>query len=239
MHGSILMAVLLLSSAALAAPAGEPLPAAPTTSELAPVDAPVAPVASPPVETTSRTEAPAERGVGLSVALKTGGLFPQLFSNLGVAATLQLELGALLWQRRVAVFAAVGYAQPSTRGTLSDGRITGAPADWDVTVRQLDVAVGAAYRFPLGRLTPYAGAAFRIQMQEVISDGSAGANGMGEHRQTATAAGGMLLGGADLKLGPGALLAELQAGYAPIDRSITGASNTGSVGLLLGYRLTF
>lgn len=61
----------------------------------------------------------------------------------------------------------------------------------------------------------------------------------GENEETKTGFGLLLLGGVDLYLGPGALLAELQFGWGPLDAYVLRDTNLGTLGLSVGYRLIF
>jgi hypothetical protein len=49
----------------------------------------------------------------------------------------------------------------------------------------------------------------------------------------------LLLGGAELFVGPGALLAELSFGWASVNSFVLRNTNLGALNLAVGYRLMF
>ena len=178
------------------------------------------------------------RGIGLMVGLKAGGLLP--FSKLGIGATPELELGYFVLGRALAIYADLGYAQASASGTRPDVRVPDMTYGWDLTERDLTTSLGGLYRFDKMNVVPYVGLAFRLHLQESVVNGKGGTTApqpLGENRETRTAAGGVLLGGAELKLGPGSLLGELEIGYAALNHQITGDTNIGGLALRIGYRI--
>jgi hypothetical protein len=59
----------------------------------------------------------------------------------------------------------------------------------------------------------------------------------GESEETSTQFGGALLGGLEIRLGPGTFLAELGYGLSDLPHRITGETNTGALTFEIGYRL--
>ena len=66
---------------------------------------------------------------------------------------------------------------------------------------------------------------------------SVGDESIPTQRETQQRLGVLGLIGADIFVGPGALLAELQIGYAALDGVLLRDTNLGSLSLALGYRL--
>lgn len=224
--------VLALQPATEPPPPVEPAPPPPPPAVPAAVSQPAPAPAAPP----------ASSGVGLLVGFKVGGMFPQPFSKLGAAVAPELEIGAFVLERRLAVFLDLGYAQPGASGTVQDPRVPDGSYHWKLVQRDLTTSLGLIYRLELRSLVPYFGAGFRLHLQESIASGDGGTASkapFGESRETRTKAGGILLAGAELKLGAGSLLGEIEGGYAPLDNRITGNSNMGALTLRLGYRIFF
>jgi hypothetical protein len=84
---------------------------------------------------------------------------------------------------------------------------------------------------------PYGGIGGRIYLLNTKVKGSIGGEPSGENEETQTAAGLLVLGGLDIFVGPGALLAELSFGWGGVDAFVLRDTNVGSLNLAVGYRL--
>jgi hypothetical protein len=174
----------------------------------------------------------------LHVGLHAGLVLPQLQSELGTTAGIELEAGYRVW-RGLAPFLALGYAQPGVDGDLSDPRLEAGDYTTETRQRELTLTVGALWRFmaPGATLNAYAGLGARAWMLETITNGAAGAADFLENRETSTRYGGAVLGGAEYRLGPGAGVLELDIGGSDLPHLITGDVATTAVSLFVGYRL--
>jgi hypothetical protein len=134
------------------------------------------------------------------------------------------------------------YLQPSTDGTTTkaDLRLPGSGTlHYSVTQQELPLTLGVLYRLPLSTrvFMPYAAAGARLYLMRTRVTASGGGQSYGPNQKTASKAGAYFALGADFFLGPGALLAELQLGYAGLNGFSLRDTNAGNFGLALGYRL--
>jgi len=175
----------------------------------------------------------------LELSLKAGGHFPQLVSKLGTSFDGALKVGyAPFAGRQLQLFLDLGYSQPAHTTTATDPRLQTSGADYSstLTVADLHTTLGLSYFFtdPSGHFLPYAGLGFRAHFLRADVVGLGGAD-FGKNTETATRFGGTVFAGAGFKLGPGMLLGELNFAYVPVWEKVTGPSNVGSLGVLLGY----
>ena len=230
-------AALLLASLFAAAP----LLAAPAKTTAAPKAA--APAAPP--KTTVTPAAPAtppaqpQQLPQFEIALKAGGHFPEVWNKLGPSYDLVLKAGwAPLEDRRLQTFVELGYSQPSKTSSGFDPRLGAGGANYstNLSVRDLSTRVGAQWSF-IGSLpvTPYAGAALRLDFVKSVVTGSAAGVPFDEYRETGTQFGGMVFGGVAYRLWRGELLGEVAFSYTPIRQRVTDKANIASTSLLLGY----
>lgn len=186
---------------------------------------------------------------GLVLGFKPAGIgLSQPFSDLGTSYTGEFELGYLLppLKRSIEVFLAGQFSAPGaegkeivdTYGASGTSRIPGT-MNYKVTVQQLRITAGALYRLPLELplFRPYAGLGIRTYLTRTKVEGDAGGKAFGKNEETDTRIGILGLLGGELHLGPGAVLLEVQCGYAALDGYIMRDTNLGALDLLLGYRL--
>lgn len=197
-----------------------------------------APAASEPVKVVLVERAPEQDLPKFEIALKAGGHFPEGWNKLGPSFDVVLKVGyAPLEDRRLQAFVEAGYTQPSKTTTGNDPRLGAAGADYSTTlkVQDLTTRLGAQWSF-LGTLpvTPYAGAALRVDFVKSVVTGTGGAT-FNEYRETGTQFGGTVFGGVTLRLWHGTLLGELSLNYTPIKQRVTEKANIGATSLLLGY----
>lgn len=178
----------------------------------------------------------------LEISLKAGGHFPQITNDLSTNfdAILKVGLGVAA-ERRLQVFAELGYTQPTHEVSIMDPRLgaTGATFESEMIVRDLSTALGLSYFFKdMSSLwLPYAGAALQFHFLKSEVDGSSTMLPFGHYEETSTQVGGFLFGGIGFHLGPGMILGELRFRYAPVDQKVTGDANVGALSVLLGYGL--
>ncbi|MHB8873522.1 MAG: hypothetical protein ACYC8T_07535 [Myxococcaceae bacterium] len=139
---------------------------------------------------------------------------------------------------RLQIFADLGYSQPAHTTEATDPRLQASGADYSstLTVADLHTTLGASYFFaaPSESLLPYAGLGLRAHFLRADVVGQGGTD-FGVNHETATRFGGTVFAGAGFKLGPGLLLGELNFAYVPVMEKVTGQSNVGALGVLLGY----
>lgn len=232
-----LLPLALVSSLCWAAePAGPVAPPAEPAPEGVEAAEPATSAEAPPPEPAAEAKPPA-----LELSLKFGGHFPQLVSKLRTTFDASLTVGfAPLLGRRLQIFAAVGYSQPTHRIATQDPRLGAAGSDYTSTVLIRDVAatLGAKFFFiPPDRLVvPYAGLGFRTHFLGAQVEGNGGSE-FGKYSETDTRFGGVFLGGVGIRLGPGLVLAEVAFDYSPIGQRVTGEANVGALTAVLGYGL--
>ena len=203
-------------------------------------------VAAPAAEAATPHEGGGLAELGLVLGAKTGASFGQAFSELGTSFVGELEIGYTLplpapLGRDFEILLALQYAGPSAEGTGSpDERLpAGAALDYELTEQQLVLTLAALYRVPIGSdlIRPYVAAGVRSYFLRTEIEASAEGEAFGAHEETATSLGPYGALGGELFLGPGALLLELQVGYATLDGTIFADHNVGALNTVLGYRL--
>jgi hypothetical protein len=174
----------------------------------------------------------------VELGLGTGVLFPQVSSELGTSAGLEFDVGVPVW-KSLSVVSAIGYAQPTVEGKMSDPRLADSMYSTDTTQRELTWTLGATWRFlkASSRLNAYGGLGGRIFLLETLTNGSAGGTSFGENRETSTRIGAAAWGGAEYLIGPGAAVAELDFGGSDLPHLVTGDVSTTAVAIQVGYRL--
>jgi hypothetical protein len=187
-------------------------------------------------------------GVGLVVGGKLGGGFGQPFSELGTTFVGELELGFTLppLRRSIEIFIAGQYAAPTTekKGIADEsgpGGTSRLPGEWEysLTERQAIVTLGGLYRLPLPTplFRPYLALGGRMYLLRTEVNGRSGGETFGGNDETATKFGFYGALGGELHVGPGAVLLEVQTGYAGVDGFVLRDTNVGSLNVALGYRL--
>ena len=187
------------------------------------------------VLTQAPASEPASEGDSILLAPKVG--FFKSTTPLGGAPFFALEAGYVtpLLDRRLAIVAEVNFHQPKTSGTLSDPNLTLGEQEYRLTEREIAILLSAVYRFEgaLGSITPYAGAGPGLYLHQATAQ-AFGANTV-EKEGTL---GFQLLGGAELRLGPGGLFLEAHYHFTKVGLLTTGSVNVGGfLAAGLGYRL--
>jgi hypothetical protein len=177
---------------------------------------------------------PSEEGDSILLAPKAG--FFKTPTPLGGAPYFALEVGSVtpLLQRRLALVVEAGFHQPKRSGTINDRQLTRGEQEYRLTEREIALMLSAVYRFEgaLGSVTPYAGGGPGLYLHQATTQGF-GATTV-EKEGTL---GFQLLGGAELRLGPGGLFLEAHYHFTRVDFVSTGSGNVGGFLAGLGYRL--
>jgi hypothetical protein len=178
---------------------------------------------------------PSSEGDSILLVPKVG--FFKSTTPLGGAPYLALEVGYVtpLLQRRLAIVVEGNFHQPKVSGTLSDPQLTLGDQEYSLTEREIALMLSAVYRFEgaLGSLTPYAGAGPGLYLHHATAQ----AFGATTVEKEGTV-GLQLLGGAELRLGPGGLFLEAHYHFTRVGFLTTGSVNVGGfLAASLGYRL--
>ena len=178
------------------------------------------------------------------VAVKVGGLFAEPFSKLGASYLVDLEIGYALpvLKHRLAITLEGAFTAPEANGASTDPRLdasAGGAYSWHLQQLEGILGLSLVYRHPIGRLTPYVGLGPRLFLLESKVSGTAGTTGIATSTEVSTKVGAGIPVGLGIRLGAGDLFAELALNIGPINHTITGASNTGSLSLAAGYRVIF
>lgn len=189
-----------------------------------------APATPPAAEPSASAE-----GDSILLAPKVG--FFKSTTPLGGAPFFALEAGYItpLLGRRLALVAEVNFHQPQVSGTLRDPNVTLGDEPYRLTEREIAVLLSAVYRFEgaLGSMTPYAGAGPGLYLHQATAQ----AFGATTVEKEGTL-GFQLLGGAELRLGPGGLFLEAHYHFTKVGFVTTGSVNVGGfLAAGLGYRL--
>jgi len=189
-----------------------------------------------PSSTVELTPQPEHQGV-LMIAPKAG-LFKST-SALQAALYTGVELGLatpLLNQRLVVVFE-LDWVPPHYSGTIVDPRVPSGSGAFSLRESEWGFLLSAVYRFDnaLPKLTPYIGLGPGLYYQRATLTAFNGVN-----IESETKLGFQLLGGADYRLGPGALFGEVRYHFSKVDFVGTGNVNVGGfLAFGVGYRLRF
>ncbi len=174
-------------------------------------------------------------------AVKLGGTLHSVFTQLDPWAALELEGGVTLLAGRLDVGLSLGWARPPASHDAADPRFEGGDYAWELSQDFLMISLLGRWRFldPAGPFNAYAGAGPRVFLMRTVINGDSGSEATGENTQTETRFGGVLLAGAEYRLGPGSVLFEAGVGLGKLDGLITGDVSSSDLFFLLGYRLSF
>lgn len=181
----------------------------------------------------------AAKDKGVLLGAKIGGIAP--FNGLSPNARVGVELGYFfpVAKGSLGIALDLDFAAPKSHGTKrGDPRVNGGSYDWHLTEQQLAIMPVLMYRFTaLTPIVPFAGIGPRINFLRSNVKGSSGGMPIFETTEQSGAVGVGIPVGAELRLGPGALLAELLFEYSKLDHVATGKTSTGGLSLSLGYRV--
>lgn len=223
-------AVIISSALAIALPTaafGQPAPApAPVATATVSTEQSVTAVQADPHDAWSFGIAPR-----LAMTVPTSRLNAMIVGGLELAAVLPVA------DRRLVVALDFTITRPSYDGSGTDPRVNGS---YTYTVKEREVKIGldAIFRFfnTSKKLVPYAGAGPVIHLLQTTETASFAPR---DNMEQSTKLGFEIVGGADYRVGPGMLLAELRVLYSDLDHLFTGDTNAGNVMFGVGYRFVF
>lgn len=237
MRAVIISSVLAIAlpGAAFGQPAPEPAP------EPAPVTATVTTTVSSeqrvtatvPVQADLEPQAAWSFGIAprLAMTVPTSRLNAMIVGGLELAAVLPVA------DRRLVLALDFTITRPSYDSSGTDQRVNGVYT-YTVHEREIKIGLDAIFRFfnSTKKLVPYVGAGPVIHLLKTTESASFAPS---ENMEQSTKLGFEIVGGADYRVGPGMLLAELRVLYSDLDHLFTGDTNAGSVMIGLGYRFVF
>lgn len=178
-------------------------------------------------------------GTGIVIGAKAAVGFGQVYDTSGTGWLGELELGWVTPYRPIQIFATGSYVSTGREGTGEpDARLPG-EMSYDFTQQQFVLTLGALYRLPLSTdlIRPYAALGGRIYLTSTEIDGEAASEPFGTYTEEGTNYGIYGALGADIFVGPGSILFEIQTGWAPVDRFVLQDTSTGALNIALGYRI--
>jgi hypothetical protein len=92
-------------------------------------------------------------------------------------------------------------------------------------------------RVPIDMLRPYAAVGPRLYLMRTKISGKAGGESFGSNQETDTRIGVFGALGAELHVGPGAVLLEASLAWAKLDGYVLRNTSAGALGVALGYRI--
>lgn len=178
-------------------------------------------------------------GVGPLAGIKFGGLLP--VNGLGPGYQFGIEGGIILpaLHRGLAIGVDVDYAQAFASSNATDPRVASNAYTWNLAQEFLTVMPVFMYRMTtLSKLiVPFVGVGPRIYFLRSTTSGQAGSSSIDPTTEVSTSIGFGVPFGAEIRLGPGGILAEFLGQWGLLQHTATGDSHDGAIGLSLGYRL--
>ncbi|MCA9525288.1 MAG: hypothetical protein KC549_03195 [Myxococcales bacterium] len=178
---------------------------------------------------------------GIVAGLKVGADFSSPFNELGTSPAVELEIGWLLpaLDRSLELFLAGQWAGPTGEGDLpADPRLPGdGVASYTVDQQQLRLSLGLLYRLPLdSTIRPYATLGGRAWLLKTTMDGEADGQDFGTYTEKSTEYGVFGALGGEWHTDYGALLLEVEGGWAAYDRTLFEDTAVGTLAVQLGWR---
>lgn len=180
------------------------------------------------------------------VGLKVGGAFASVFNEFGAAFVPELEVGFMLpfADRMLEIFVSGRWSAPETSGESGpDPRLPGdGMMRYDIQQQTAAIGLGLRLRLriPAGDLiSPYVAAGGRLNLMRSHVNGEAGGEPFGENTETSMNWGFFGALGAELHVGPGAILLEVQANQVSLDHYVLQDTNASSLDVFAGYRFMF
>jgi hypothetical protein len=180
-------------------------------------------------------------GLGLLVEPRVGGFLPS--GRLGLSPSFGVQAGRILVpDKQLWGIAELAFARPTHGGRGGTAEAPLGTFEYNLAVNDVSILLGARKMFPtrIQRLTPFAEAGLKLHVLHSTSSGRSDSQGsFGTSEETSLAPGLALRGGAAYRLGPGAVSAALELGYARVDQHITGDVWFGGLGFTAGYLYAF
>lgn len=185
---------------------------------------------------TARAEPAAPWTVGISPRI--GVAIPTSKLRAFVIGGVQIDYVPTFASHRVMLGLDLSLTRPGYDGTVMDPRIPGGTGTYAVHETEGLVGITAAYRFASARssVVPWLGAGPVLHLLRTSETTSLAP---GSNTASSTELGVEAVGGADVRLGPGFLVADARYVYSRLAHALTGSTNAGDVSLELGYRLVW
>ncbi|MCC6997860.1 MAG: hypothetical protein IT370_24810 [Deltaproteobacteria bacterium] len=185
----------------------------------------------------SATAAPPRTGFAIGIAPRVGVTVPTSKLGVFVVGGLEIDLFLPVLRGRLVVALDATLTRPSHDGTGNDARVGG---DYDFTVEETEFKLGLDVIYRLAgrerKLVPFVGAGPIVHLLKSVQTNSLGPE---SNTEQSTAYGVEVLGGADYRLGPGALVGDLRLVYSGLDHLLTGDTNAANLTASVGYRMIF
>lgn len=174
----------------------------------------------------------------VGVAPRVGVAIPTSKLGAFVIGGVQIDYVPSFASHRVMLGLDLSLTRPGYDGSVMDPRIPGGMGTYAVHETEGVVAVTVAYRFASAdhRVVPWLGAGPLLHLLQTVESTSLAP---GNNTAISTELGVEVLGGADVRLGPGFLVGGVRYAYSRLAHPLTGSTNAGEVSLELGYRLVF
>lgn len=200
---------------------------------------PVAQATATPAPTSTPTDGARESIGRIQVSALLGAIVPQGASNLSTAAATRLDAGFRVGER-LSPLVSLTYTQPESHTTLSDTRVTGGKYSATTRQQQIDLGVGAVWRFlpPMRKTNFYGGGELRLMFLQTGGTGSAGGASFLRNTESSTRPALALLSGVEHRLGPGSIVGEFDVGFAQANQRTAHGTDL-SLALSAGYRIFF
>lgn len=183
-----------------------------------------------PAETT-------ERSWLFGIAPRLGLAVPTSALGPAMLAAIEVDFFLPVMERRVVVMLDLALTRPEHQGAGTDARV-GGDYEYSMTALEAKLSIGAVYRFLTRErpIVPFVGLGPAVQVVRTTERTSFDAS---ENSERTFEFGAEVLGGADLRVGPGAVYAELRLVLTTLRQRLTGDTNSGYAGLAVGYRFVF
>ncbi len=173
----------------------------------------------------------------VAFAPRFGLVVPTSELGLFVLGGLEIDFFLPVLNNQLVVALDITYTRPGMEGSVTDPRV-GGPHDYSIDVDELKFGLDVVYRFfdNTELVVPFAGLGAVMHLLQSTEENDLGP---GTHTEQSTAFGVELLGGADLRAGPGFMVGELRYVYTGLDHDLTGTSNAAGITATIGYRIGF
>jgi hypothetical protein len=191
----------------------------------------------PPAGAQTEVAAAAPEPWHFAIAPSVGLVVPSSKLGATVVGGLELDLALPVLDHRLVVAVDASITRPTHSGGGSDPRVGGAYT-YDLGVTELKVGLDLVFRFLTAQdpIVPYLGAGPILHMLRTTETSDLAP---GENSEQSTQVGFEVVGGVDVRLGPGLVLGEARYVYSALDHLWTGDSTAGNLTIGVGYRIVF
>jgi hypothetical protein len=212
-------------------PAGTTAAPARQEPEPDPGAGPKAPAPAQPVA----AQAPARRGIGLSLTPRVGLAVPSSRLAPFVIVGFNVDVALPPLERRFSLALDATCTRPSREGTVRDEAVAGGKIDYRIRVMEIKWALDVMWRFYDSgrRFVAFLGCGPILQL--VAARERTSLSG-GDSTLRTLAAGGEVTVALEWRLGLGGVLLDVRYAYTHLDADLVGDSNAGNATAALGYR---